>query len=162
MTTKQIKRWMNLGGAAALCAAAAVLAWGFLLPLHVPASASSAARPVAQNAGSSNLSPAQRGPSLDVLQSAAAIDLRQPLRDPPPPIITPPPMQARFVGTIYQANDIDNSLAIFRFPDNSERLFKAGQQFNDPAGQVTIKRVGDQAVVIELQGKEQELGVAAQ
>lgn len=156
MTIKQLKRSINLSAAALACVALAVLAWGVLAPVRVVVPATPGASASSPRA-SSALSDEQRGPTLDQLRTIAAVNLRQPLRDPPPQIIEKPTMQAKFVGTINDQAHPDQSLAIFRLPDNSEHLLKAGQQISDPAGLIVLKRVGDQVVWIELDGQPQEL-----
>lgn len=147
---------MNLGGVAAMLLALLLLMWGLLLPVRVPVP-EQARGSAGRDAATSGLDAAQRGPELDALQAVAMIDLRRPLRDPPPPVVVATPMQARFVGTIYQPAEPGQSLAIFSFPDSTQRSFKAGQQFDDPAGTVSVKQVGDRTVTIELSGEEREL-----
>ena len=160
MTTKQIKRWMNLGGVVVGLAGLAVLAWGFAAPPHVPV-------PELVQAGSSSgtleakqQTDAQRGPTRQALQTIAVIDLRKPLRDPPPKAVARVALQAQLVGTLYEPSDPDASTALIRLADGNQRLLKRGEKFSDPAGLVMIKSVGDQLVVIDLAGEERELKAA--
>ncbi len=157
MTTKQIKRWMNLGGGLLALGSLVVLAWGIVVPLRSPVDDRSETEASGLEVLGPELTPAQRGPALDALQSIALLELRRPLRDPPPLMIVTTPLQARFEGTFYEPSNPDASTALFKLADGSQRLLKAGEQFSDPAGTVTVNRVGDQSVLIDLAGEEREL-----
>ena len=161
MTTKQIKRWMNLGGGLLALGSLVVLAWGIVMPLRTPAENRPETEASGLKALGPELTPAQRGPTLDALQTIASLELRRLLRDPPPTAIVTTPLQARFEGTFYEPSNPGASTALFKLADGSQRLLKAGEQFSDPAGTVTVKRVGDQSVVIDLAGEERELKATA-
>ena len=157
MTTKHMKRWLNLGGGLLVLASVLVLACGILMPLRSPPEDRREAEESGLKPDGSDLTPEQRGPSLDALQAITSLELRRPLRDPPPPEVVRTPLQARLAGTMYEPNAPDRSTALFQLADGSQRLMKVGEEFADPAGDVTIKQVGDQRVVIDVGGEEREL-----
>lgn len=161
MTTKQIKQGLVGGSAALLLGAVVVLAWGVLVPVRVDVPAPSVAKlPDKPLDGGNSLAGAL--PTPDALSALGAIDLRRPLKDPPPVVVTPPPLAAQLRGTIYESANPDQSMAMFKLQDGSERWFRAGQQFDDPVGKVMINRVGDQRVTVTYRGKERELVAEAQ
>jgi hypothetical protein len=146
MTSKQIKRVLGLGAAGALSLALWVLAWGVLWPARVVEPAAEGAGTTRANASAGDVS--QSGPTLDELRALGALDLRRPLRDPPPIVVTPPPLSAVLLGTVQDSADPSQSMAYFRLADNTERWFKPGQQFQDPAGTVTVDAVGNQKATV--------------
>lgn len=156
MTTKQTKRLMVAGSAVACAAAVAVLLWGLLVPIGSATDSTSASgstgdpQPTTENA-------ANKGPTMAELRELASINLRRPLRDqevaPPPPV----PLSAKLIGTMYESSNPSQSMAVFKLSDGSEKWFKAGQTFDDPAGEVTVREVNNQKATVSYRGAEQEL-----
>lgn len=156
MTTKQIKRGMTAGAVGVLLLAVGVVAWAALTPVAVPVSA----RPAADTGGDTPHQaqrPTDNPPTLAELSALSAIDLRRPLHD--KPVIPPPPtpLRARLKGTMYELTSPEKSMAIFILADGSEKWFRAGQTFDDPAGEVTVQSVGDQKAKVRYRGEEREL-----
>lgn len=158
MTTKQTQRVLGIAAGVAVLAALGVLAWGVFVPARVVV-------PDGDRRGALRSSPSDaadasgQAPSLAQLQQLGSIDLRRPLRDPPPIVVTPPPLTARLTGTVYDPTHPDQSMAIFKLADNTERWFKPGQQFPDPAGEVTLDAIADQKATVTYRGQKRELSV---
>ncbi|MFN3166627.1 MAG: hypothetical protein ACE37H_06140 [Phycisphaeraceae bacterium] len=156
MTTKQTQRVLKWGAVSVLGLALWVLGWGVLSPARV-------AEPTAKPGGTTRTNAADpadastRGPTLQQLHGLGALDLRRPLRDPPPVVVTPPPLSARLLGTVQDAADPGQSMAYFRLSDGTERWVKPGQRFEDPAGTVTVDAVGNQQATVTYRETQHEL-----
>jgi len=139
----------------------ALLGWALLVSINVPLSDTDGGGD--QSVGSASASDRSQGSGLtpEQLQVFVAIDLRRPLKDPPPVVVAPPPMQARLLGTIYEPANPSQSQALFQLGDGSQRFFRAGQQFNEPGGVVVIKHVGDQVASVEYRDEQRELKVGS-
>lgn len=158
MTTKQNQRVLMVAAITMILAALCVLAWGVWVPSNVEVPSAthtdiSQANPSGQDGG------ANQDPSLAELQQLGSIDLRRPLRDPAPVVVAAIPLQARLIGTVEDSGNPAESMAIFKLSNGTERWFKPGQQFDDPAGQVTVDTVGRQKVAVTYQGQQRELSV---
>lgn len=156
MTSKQIKQAMQTGTAVAVLLALGVVVWGVASPAHVPEVGPADVR-TARNPNNPSDDQADSSPTLQQLRALGLLELRRPLRDPPPIVVTAPPLSAKLVGTIYDANQPKFSMAIFILAGNKQATFFAGQTFNDPAGQVTVESVGDQTATVTYRGKTREL-----
>lgn len=159
MTQKQIQRWLLRSAGVLTLGGLAILGWVLIVSIDVPVKKKEGIGTPVQGDGPGTDGQRGDGPSLEELQALASIDLRRPLKDPPPVKVTPPPMQAKFMGTIFEPVNPDQSQALFRMADGSQRFFKAGQAFQEPGGPVLVKEVGDQMVVIVYRDEQRELTV---
>lgn len=158
MTLKQTKRVLSGGALLAFALALCVLGWGVLSPARVvepSAKPVDAARATAGRADDGSA----RVPTLDELRALGALDLRRPLRDPAPVVVAPPPLTAKLLGTVQDSADPGASMAYFRLFDGTERWVKPGQQFQDPAGTVTVDAVGNQKATVTYRDTQHELTV---
>ena len=161
MTTKQTQRWLMGGALALTLAGLGILVCVLSVSIHVPVPhLPDSGGGLAANA---SLSDGLQGGCLtpQQLQAFAAINLRRPLKDPPPVVVAPIPMQARLLGTIFEPGNPGQSQALFRLADGSQRLFKAGQRFDEPGGVIVIKQVGDQTASVEYRDEQRDLKVEA-
>lgn len=161
MTHKQIQHWLMRGACAFALVGLVVLAWVTFVSIDVQVKDTQGSNQLQAEDGSATGNSQGNTPSLQQLQVFASIDLRRPLKDPPPVKIAPPPMQARLLGTIYEPSNPDQSQALFRMADGVQRFYKAGQTFNEPGGAVVIKRVGDQIAWVEYRDEQRELTVSS-
>lgn len=155
MTTKQIKNGLVTGAAAALVAALAVAGWALLVPVSVSVSGNNGDGAVVARANA----PGGRLqlPTPQQLAQLATLDLRRPLKDKPVMIKAPPPLAAKLVGTIYEPANPGQSAAIFMLNGGAQGMFKAGDAFNDPTGEVKVLEIGDKRVTIHYRGQQREL-----
>lgn len=158
MTSKQIKQALMISTALLLVGTLALVVWAVSVSVDVSEPKTDSAE--LQQAKSSTDDHRRQGvPSLEALQVLGAIDLRRPLRDPPAVVITPAPLTAQLLGTMYEQANPDQSMAMFKMADQSVRWFKAGQTFQDPVGEVTVSVVSDQTVKVVYREQERELVV---
>lgn len=161
MTHKQIQHWLMRGAFAFALLGFSMFAWVTFVPINVQVQDAKDTNHLQTGDGSATGNGQGNAPSLQQLQVFASIDLRRPLKDPPPVQVTPPPMQARLLGTVYEPSNPDQSQALFRMADGVQRFFKAGQTFTEPGGAVVVKRVGDQIAWIEYRDEQRELTVSS-
>lgn len=160
MTTKQIKQWLVLAIAGLVIAALGLVAWGLLAPVNVTGWAGALASGSDRGATGS-VEEASGQPTLQQLQSLSRIDLRRPLKDPPPPPPPKPvPLRAALLGTIVEPENPQQSMAMFRLSDGSERWVSPGQTFDDPVGAVKLIAVGDRSATLYYRGQESKLEVS--
>lgn len=157
MTSKQTKRVMLLGAGALVVCAAGVVAWGVLSPVAVAVPDLSATPAGARGDEAVQDRSAARGPTLEALKVLAGLDLRQPLIDAPPPAVAPKVLMARLVGTVYDPARPERSMALFKLGDGTDHWLKIGAQFNDAAGQVTVKTIGQDKATVIVDGEERDL-----
>lgn len=161
MTSRQIKQRLMVASVAMLLVGIGALLWAMWTPVAVPDAPAASSLP-SSLAAEASLDANRKLPSLQSLRALGEVDLRRPLRDPPPPPPPPPvPLSAKLVGTVYVPDKPSQSMAMFQLANGSEQWFQAGQAFDDPAGRVTVKRVGDQTVMILYRDAQQELAVGA-
>lgn len=159
MTQKQIRRWLICGGGAWSLAGLGVLGWALLVSIHIPVKQADGAAQAMRVDEVDHRDGQDDGLNLQSLQSLTRINLRRPLRDPPPVQVAPPPMQAKLMGTIYEPSSPAQSQALFRLGDGTQRFFQAGQRFQEAGGTVFIQHVGDQITTIEYRNERRDLTV---
>lgn len=149
------------GSSALTLAGVAVVGWALLTSIHVSIPDIADANRQSDAAVAVDDGSQGSGLTLEQIQAYATINLRRPLKDPPPVVVAPIPIQARLLGTIFEPSNPDQSQALFQLSDGSQRFFKAGQQFTEPGGVIVVKRVGDQSASVEYRDEQRDLTVGA-
>lgn len=167
MNPRQKKRVIYLTGACVALGAVGVLAAGFMSPVTVAPKGSivksgSTRGPGGEGVGEGVVSK-EDGRSLAWLREVCSIELRRPLFDPPPPppppkdqqrTVSSRPMTVRLVGMVYEPG---HSMAVFQKPDGTRELCAEGESIDDAGGQVTVKKVEMEKVIVEYGGQSHEL-----
>ncbi len=164
MNFRQRKRVMFLGAALLGCAAAAVLAGTFVLPVQVELRAEADSSPPEGKAGSQDQSTARSAIDPPVeeepLRQLSEIDLRRALFDEPeasdkqPTAPPKPKLRLRLIGT---AEEPGHSTGFFLMSDGQIKLLSAGETLKTPRGEVTVIEVQNRVARVRFVGQEIEL-----
>lgn len=158
MTTKQIKQLLMAGTLLSGVLAVGVLAWALTTPIQMPEPKSllpTSASNTNPGATDTEINPI---PTLQELAVIGRAPLRQPLK---PEIVVKvePKLTAVLQGTSLEPSKPEQSMAFIKLAGGNSKWFFIGESFIDPIGEVTIKSIADQKIVIEYRGAEHDMEV---
>lgn len=167
MKVRRKKQMIGLTAALLAATGAAVAICGVLIPVRVETDLS----PQMGSAVTSQIDTVVVAPqslpprfTVEQLRQICAIDLRQPLFDPPsatpldPAAQAPPPaaLPATLVATVHEAG---HSMAMFRKSDGLNEWLAEGEQLNDGAGAVIVRKIERDVVTVTFGGRTEQLKV---
>lgn len=138
--------------------AVSVVAWALATPIQMPEPKSllpTSGSNTNPGATDTDINPI---PTLQELAVIGRAPLRQPLK-PEVVVKVETKLTAVLQGTSLEPSKPEQSMAFIKLADGNSQWFLIGESFIDPIGEVTIKSIAAEKIMIEYGGAETEMKV---